>query len=550
MPKLLALLVFMTPLAARAQNEYVVHNARVHTVDAARPTAGAIAVRNGRIAGVGQDQEIRGRFDGVPHYDLHGLTLVPGFIDAHAHLMGLGMLRTQADLTGSTSAAEVIERLRGFERDLPEGAWLVGRGWDQNLWPGAAFPTTHALDAAFPQRPVWLRRVDGHAGWANSAALRAYGVERLQRVPDPEGGRILRDARGEPTGVFIDAAMALIDALVPVPDEAHLEEALRLALHETARLGLTGVHDAGVTLADLTRYRKAIDAGRFPLRLYAMIGGRGETFDHFCAQGPLLDYGGKLTVRSVKYYIDGALGSRGAALLEDYADDPENRGLLLATPEGFAGNVRKAVECGFQVGTHAIGDRGNRVVLDAYQQVISSRPDGRHRIEHAQVVSPRDLDRFGTLGVIASVQPVHAVSDMPWAETRLGAARLSGAYAWRSLIDAGARLAFGSDFPVEPPDPILGFHAAVARTDENGVPRGGWLPDQRVTREEALRGFTLGAAYAGFAEDRIGSIEVGKRADFVVLSQDIMTIPYDLIPATRVLATVLDGNVIHGALNR
>ena len=325
-------------------------------------------------------------------------------------------------------------------------------------------------------------------------------------------------------------------------------EALRRATAETARAGLTGVHEAGVPLSALMLYQGAIAAGRLPVRVYAMI--QPDAIDAFCAAhagGRLVDPSGRLVVRSVKLYADGALGSRGAALLADYADDPHNRGLMQMPPEALEATAERAMRCGLQVNTHAIGDAANRAVLDAVEAAIAATGGGpgRHRIEHAQVISLADIERFAALGVIASVQPTHATSDMPWAETRLGADRLRGAYAWRRLVDAGARLALGSDFPVERVSPILGFYAAVTRQDAAGAPAGGWTGNQSLTRAEALRGFTLDAAYAGFMEDEVGSLAPGKRADFVILSQDLMTVPPEQILATRVVATYLDGALIY-----
>jgi predicted amidohydrolase YtcJ len=343
----------------------------------------------------------------------------------------------------------------------------------------------------------------------------------------------------------------LVAAYVPPTTDVQRQLQLERALEQTARHGLTSVHDAGVDLATVALYRAAADAGQLPVRLYAMIGGAGPTLDYFCANGPLLDYSGRLTVRSIKLYMDGALGSRGAALLEPYSDAPENNGLLQMPVETFGPVVERAMECGLQVNTHAIGDRANRIVLDVYEQAIAEAGGGpgRHRIEHAQVVvTPDDIERFAPLGVIASMQPTHATSDMPWAQERVGPDRIRGAYAWRTFLDSGARLALGSDFPVEEVSPLLGFYAAVTRQDADGAPDDGWYPEQRLTREEALRGFTLDAAYAAFMEDSIGSLESGKRADFVVLSHDIMTVPEEEILETEVVATYLDGAPIYGGL--
>jgi predicted amidohydrolase YtcJ len=538
------LLGLLWAASAAAQADLVLHHARIYTMNPAQPMAEALAVRDGRLVMVGSDAAVRAAYPDAPAFDANGQTVVPGLIDAHAHLMGLGLARLQVDLVGTPSKQEVLARLQAFAQTLPPGAWLTGRGWDQNDWPEKAFPTRHDLDEVFPDRPVWLDRVDGHAAWGNTAALRAFGLERLQGLPDPTGGTIVRDGQGVPTGVFIDNAAALIEALRPPPTSADLDRALQLALAETRRYGLTGVHDAGVDQATLDRYRHAIDQGRFDLRVYAMVGGRGPTFDHFC-QNPIPDYGGKLTLRAVKFYIDGALGSRGAALLEPYTDDPHNQGLLFAPPDSFAASVRRARACGYQVNTHAIGDRGNRVVLDAYQQA-GLTPDERPRIEHAQVVAPDDLPRFRTLGVIAAMQPTHATSDMYWAEDRLGPDRVRGAYAWQRFLQQGTVLAFGSDFPVEHANPLLGFYAAVTRQDAQGWPEGGWQADQRLRREEALYAFTMGAAYAAFMEDRVGSLEPGKYADFVLLSRDLMTIPAPDILQTEVAGTWLGGVRIYG----
>ena len=533
--------------AARAQADWVLHNAQIYTVSAEQPEAEALAIRGDRILMVGSDDDVLGTYPDARRVDAQGRTVVPGLIDAHAHLMGLGESLIQVDLVGTASKQEIRDRLEDFAQDLPAGAWLTGRGWDQNDWPEQDFPTRADLDDAFPDRPVWLTRIDGHAAWANTAALDAVGIDRLQSMDDPEGGTIVRDENGRPTGVFIDAAMGIVGQEVPDPSDAELDRALELALQETAKYGLTGVHDAGADRATIQRYQRFIDAGRFNLRVYAMIGGRGATFDHYCDAGPLPNYADRLAVRSVKFYIDGALGSRGAALLADYSDDPDNRGLLLQQPDAFQENVQAAMACGFQVNTHAIGDRGNRIVLDAYEAAMErlGATRGRHRVEHAQIVAPADIPRFAALDVIASVQPTHATSDMYWAEDRLGHERIEGAYAWRSLLDRGARLALGSDFPVEQVDPLLGFYAAVTRQDGEGWPEGGWHPEERLTRHEALRGFTLDAAYSAFQEDDRGSLEPGKLADFVILSQDIMEVRPEAILDTEVIATYLGGAPIY-----
>ncbi len=527
--------------------DLLLHNAQIYTLDDRAPTATALAVRDGRFLTVGDAAEITEASPNAPQIDAAGRTIVPGFIDAHAHLQELGLSLRRADLTDTSSPAAIVERLEAFvgDHDLPSDGWLRGHGWDQTDWTPPRFPTREDLDAAFPERPVWLTRTDVHAGWANTAALAAtVGLDRLREMSDPDGGRIRRDGNGRPTGMLVDAAMGLVEDHIPPPDEARRERALSAALQHTAQHGITGLHDAGVGLDTIHRFRGRIEAERFPLRMYAMINGRGKAFDHFCEHGPLHHPSGRLNVESVKFFADGALGSRGAALLDDYTDDPGNRGLLLHDEASFRKNVQAAVECGFQVSTHAIGDRANRVVLDAYEeaQQACTKPVRRPRIEHAQVVHPNDVSRFGDLGVIASVQPGFAPSDRTWAPARLGSNRIDRAYAWRSLQDGGALLALGSDAPVEPIDPIRGIHAAVARQDADGQPQGGWRPSERLRRTTALYAYTQGAAYAAFQEDDVGSITPGKRADFAVLSQNPLTVPASRLLDTDVVATYIDGS--------
>ncbi|MCB1560048.1 MAG: amidohydrolase, partial [Xanthomonadales bacterium] len=364
----------------------------------------------------------------------------------------------------------------------------------------------------------------------------------------PDGGHIER-IDGKATGVFIDGAMGLVAGVVPQDDPAEVEAALAAAFHAAVAVGLTGVHDAGVPLGELGVMRRMADAGKLPLRIYAMADADNAALDMLCALGAYRHPGGRLQMRAVKLYIDGALGSRGAALLADYSDDPHNRGLLVTEPAEYRRIVQKARRCDVQVASHAIGDRGNRLVLDTYEAVFGKEAGGdlRWRDEHSQIVDPADIPRFAKLGVIASMQPTHATSDGPWAEQRLGSQRMAGAYAWRSLLDSGARLAFGSDFPVESENPMLGLYAAVTRQDREGHPTGGWQPAQRLTPAEALRGFTLDAAYAGFAEDEVGSLKPGKRADFVILSADPLTADASKIDDITVLSTWVDGQAVYRA---
>lgn len=540
---LMALAVTATPVFA---GQVLIHDAVIYTVDEERPRASALLFdEDGTILAVGDEGLLKAHPE-AKRLDLEGRTVLPGLIDSHGHLHGLAESMTRAQLVGARDLPEVLARLRAHERTLGTDDWLLGRGWDQNDWPGQAFPTRQDLDAAFPDRPVWLERIDGHAGWANSAAL-ALVDRDLSGGWQEQGGYIHRDESGEPTGILVDGAMQLVDGLVPPTSDEVLLGALELAIERLVSLGLTGVHDPGVNREVLSRYERLIEAGRFQTRVYAMTDGVGETLDWLCERGPLVHPSGRLVMRATKLYEDGALGSRGAALLEDYADDPGNRGLLFASVDALTAQVDQVLGCGFQAAVHAIGDRANRVVLDALEAGMARHPKnpGRHRVEHAQVLHPLDLPRFAQLGVIAAMQPTHATSDMYWAEERLGPVRARGAYAWRSVLDSGARLALGSDFPVEAVNPMLGLHAAVSRQDLKGWPEGGWQPQERLSREEALRGFTLDAAWAGFMEDQVGSLAPGKRADFIVLDRDPMRVPIREIAATVVLETWLDGRRVY-----
>lgn len=538
--------------AASATQVQVLTAERIHTSDPQRPVAEAIAWdQEGRLLAVGDSEELLVRYPDARRIDAPGKTVIPGLIDAHGHVMGLGYALIRADLVGARDKAEVIARLQAYEKQLPPGAWLLGSGWDQNDWPGKAFPSAADLDAAFPQRPVWLERVDGHAGWANSAALRAASTKSgklLEGDWQPAGGRIER-SDGRPTGILVDTAMALVNAAVPAPDEALREQALAKALEMAVRNGLTGVHDMGVPKEDLALMKRFADTGRLPLRLSAYADADGAALADLCAQGLYRHQGGRLQMRGVKFYMDGALGSRGAALLEDYSDDHGNRGLLLTEPAAFESAVRKARKCGVQVATHAIGDRGNRIVLDTYARVLGDTKgsDHRWRIEHAQMVALDDIPRFAPLGVIASMQPTHATSDMPWVEDRIGSQRIKGAYAWQRLLGSGARLALGSDFPVESPDPRLGLYAAATRQDRAGQPPGGWRADQKLTSIEALRGFTADAAYAAYDEDEVGRLSPGLHADFVILDEDPLAIPAAELDELHIRSTWVDGKPVFQA---
>jgi predicted amidohydrolase YtcJ len=518
---------------------------RIFTADPKAPWAEALASSAGRIVYVGDRAGLPEAAAGALRIDVPEGVVLPGLVDAHAHLLGLGLARGSLDLAGTRDLDELVERVRARERELPAGRWLQGRGWDQNGWPDPRFPHRRSLDEAVPGRPVYLVRVDGHAAFVNAAALRASGIGR--DTPDPSGGKILRDESGEPTGVLIDNAMALVRVPAPSLEErkAALYEAMRLA----AEAGLTGVHDMGNDPVTLAAFGALAAEGRMPVRVYAMLAaGALATPDG----GPLLapqlptQPAGRFTLRGVKLFADGALGSRGAALEQPYSDEPGNRGLLLMSPEALCEAVDRAGVLGLQAAVHAIGDRGNRVVLDCVERLgREGRPPVRPRIEHTQVLAPDDVERIARLGVIASMQPTHATSDMPWAEQRLGPERIQGAYAWRSLAQAGATLAFGSDFPVESHLPLWGLYAALTRQDHEGRPEGGWYPSQRLTLDEAVSAFTRGAAFAAFQEAELGSLEPGKLADLTVLDRDPWALGPRALLEAEVLWTLVGGEVVH-----
>lgn len=503
----------------------------------------AIHVVDGVIRETGAAAGLREAHPHARVIDASNATILPGLVDAHAHLYGLGLRLRNVDLAGTNSFQEVIRRMKERADTRKAGEWVIGRGWDQNDWPEREFPTVAALDATIPEHPVMLRRIDGHAVIANAAAMRIAGVTAA--TPDPDGGRIVRDATGNPTGVFVDNAMALIESHVPQPSQEERKTLVLAAAREIAANGLTGIHDAGIDGNTITAVKELIDEKRFPIRVYGMLTDSDLLLNAWLPRGPLIDYGGRLTIRSLKMYADGALGSRGAALLEPYSDDPSNRGLVVTSAERLRANSARASAAGFQVMTHAIGDRGVREVLDAY---VSARvtPDKRFRIEHAQVIALEDIPRFKAYGVIASVQPTHATSDMDWAERRVGSDRIHGAYAWRKLLDAGVRLALGSDFPVERVSPFLGIHAAVNRTDVDGQPAGGWYPAERLTLAEAVRGFSLDAAWAAFQETSRGTIEPGRLADLTIVEGDFYATPAADLHRTKVLLTVVGGEVVAG----
>lgn len=506
-------------------------------------------MRDGRFVYVGlRDSALAMRGPDTRVLELGDTVVLPGLADAHAHLVDLGFYLQSVDLRGVDSYEEVVRRVAERARTVPAGRWISGYGWDQNRWPGKRFPTSAALDSAVPDHPVMLDRIDGHAVLANRAAMDA--AEITSKVKDPEGGRIERLPNGAPSGVFVDNAMALVRRAVPAPTEEEIRSAVIAAAHDVNRWGLVSIHDMGEPARNIDQIEAVARDGRLPVRVYVMVADDSADLAHYFERGPQTAlYDSHVWVRGIKLYADGALGSRGAALLAPYADDPGNRGLLVSSEQHLEQRTEDALRHGFQVSTHAIGDRGNRNALDAYEAALQAVPtsDARLRVEHAQVLSPADIPRFAALGVIPSMQASHQTSDMRWAGDRLGPERVKGAYAWRSLLETGVIIPNGTDFPVEQVNPFITFHSAITRQDSTGYPTGGWYPDQRMTRQEALKSMTIWPAHAAFQDSLMGSIATGKLADFTVLDQDIMTVPAENILRTHVVATYLGGDAVYQA---
>lgn len=549
-----AIVFVLASASASGAESLALLNGIIHTGMKGEPRAQAILAVDGRIAWVGSDAEVLAAAPaGARRVDLKGRSVFPGFSDSHAHLSGIGWRELTFDLTGVASLAELQRRLR--ERAVADpGAWIVGRGWIESRWTPAVFPSRADLDAIVPDRPVLLGRADGHAALANSRALKLAGIDR--NTPDPAGGEILKDtATGEPTGMLIDKAAEVVEALIPPPTAEQAARALEVGAARSVRLGWTQLQLAGSSIAEVEMLCNLYRAGRIALRLYVAIDGPGADADRLLNEGRRWDScDERLTVRGIKMYADGALGSRGAALLEPYSDAPDNLGLLRNPPDELLRVMKAALRSGIQVETHAIGDRGNRLILDLYEQALAAVPvaertvaDPRFRIEHAQVVADADVARFAELGVIASMQTSHAISDMFFAPQRLGPTRIHGAYAWRRLLDAGAVIAGGSDAPVEAGDPLVEFYAAVARRSLDGFAGPDWGLDQRLTRDEALAILTREPAFASFEEAERGTIEVGKRADFTVFSADLMRIPEAEIPQAGAVMTIIGGRIVHDA---
>ncbi|MBV7257441.1 amidohydrolase [Pacificimonas sp. WHA3] len=484
--------------------------------------------------------------------DVGGRTMLPGLIDAHGHVMGLGQGLMTLDLSGTKTLEEALAAVAGYAAANPDLAWIRGRGWNQVTYGMDGFPTAAQLDEIVSDRPVILERVDGHASWVNSAAIRAAGITAA--TVDPDGGRIERGADGKPAGTLIDAASALVHAVMPAPTTAQLEAALTTALRKMAATGLTGVADMGTTPAEWAVMRRFGEEGRLTARIAAYAGGMDALAD-MAPSGPSgWLHGDRLALVGVKLYGDGALGSRGAAMIEPYSDDPGNTGLLFVSGAELRNQFVSAASRGFAIAFHAIGDAANREALDAFADILAYVPGGRHRIEHAQIIAAQDLPRFAELGIIASMQPTHATSDKAMAENRVGPDRIRGGYAWKTLMQSGARFAAGSDFPVEPPEPLYGLHAAITRQDRDGEPPEGWYPEESLGRQAAFGAFTTGAAYAAGAETRVGTLTGGKWADFVILDADpfqidagdiwSIAVEETWLAGERVFARDTDGNGI------
>jgi predicted amidohydrolase YtcJ len=527
-------------------------NATVYTADEARPTAEAVAVRGNLIVFVGSAEAAK-RYVGqnTEVIDLQGKTMLPGMADAHYHLMGVGEREMTLNLEGTRSIEEMLARVKERVDQAQPGQWITGRGWIETPWTPRRFPTRQDLDAVAPNNPVLLGRVDGHASVANSAALRLAGV--TSATQPPFGGDILKDASGQPTGMLIDHAQGLVGSKVPEPTEEELDQAVIKGVERSLQIGWTQIQDAGGSWDDVTRFRRLYGDGKLKLRIYKAVQGPGSAADSLFAHGASIgEFDGRFTVRTIKSVLDGALGSRGALLLEPYGDAPDKIGLLLTPVEAFRPMLVEALKRGIQVETHAIGDSANRLLLNTYEEAFKAVPvaeraikDPRWRDEHTQIVEPSDLPRFKQLGVIPSMQPSHAISDFYFAPDRLGTDRLKGAYAWQTLLRDGNIIAAGSDAPVERGEPMIEFYGAVARRSITGDQTPDWHPEEAMTRDQALKAFTLWPAYAAFEEDKRGTIAVGKWADFTILDQDIMTIPEAEILKTSNVMTVVGGEIVY-----
>ncbi len=517
------------------QIDLIVYNAKVYTVDSLFSTVEAFAVNNGVIVELGDSQDLLNKYDAKEKLDVEGKFIYPGFYDAHAHFFMLAEGMDEVNLVGSKSFDEVLERLKAYASANPDKKWIIGNGWDQNLWEVKDFPTKDSLDKYFPNIPIYLTRVDYHAALANTSALQKASLDSAYFV---EGGVISVNEEGLPDGILIDNAMQLVQSHIPKQQNSALLKILRRAQDSLLSVGLTSIVDAGLTKEQIESLKIFYNEDSLAIRDYAMVLANEQSVKDYLRSGTFES--DRLTVRSFKLMADGALGSRGACLLHPYHDAPTN-GFLLQSPEEFDKVIRRLANSNFQVNTHAIGDSANRIILDTYGKYLKDGKKRRWRIEHAQIIAPNDFDKFKEFQSIPSVQPTHATSDMYWAEDRIGPDRIKGAYAYKKLLEEYGLLALGSDFPVEHYNPLYGFHAAVARVDKVGYPEGGFQMENAITREQALRGMTIWAAYSCFQEKKRGSIEKGKDADFVILEDDIMTAPNEKLRDVKTLRTVIAG---------
>ena len=552
---LLSILLFnFMPAGAKVEPaDLIFTNANVYTANEKQPKAEAVAVKGDRIVFVGSSAEVK-KYQGANTrvMDLHGATVLPGLTDAHHHLEGVGFREMTLNLEGTTNLKDFLAKVKARVDQAKPGEWVTGRGWIETFWTPPVFPTRWDLDKVAPDNPVILGRADGHGTVVNSAALKLAGITK--DTPSPFGGEISKDKQsGEPNGMLLDAAQGLVRRHVPPTSAADAERAVVLGVQRDIGLGWTQVQDPGGSYEDVEIYRKLFTEGKIKLRIYKVLSAPGKQADRLLREGPIIGaYGNRLTVRSLKCYADGSLGSRSAALLEPYADAPDTSGFLTVKEEVLLPLLEDALRKGIQIETHAIGDRGNRFILDQYEKALKAVPanqrkiaDPRWRVEHSQIVNPLDIPRFKKLGIIPSMQPSHAIGDLHFAPARLGIKRLEGAYAWNSFIKSGVVVPGGSDAPVERGEPMIEFYAAVARKDLKGFSGEGWHPEEAVSRDQALKMFTIWAAYAAFEEKSRGSIEVGKLADLTVLSADIMKIPEMDILKTHCVMTVIGGEVVY-----